>query len=45
MLQNGVLSPNEIRELENMNRREGGDIYLTPLNLTTNPEQNGKENI
>jgi HK97 family phage portal protein len=44
-LQNGWLSPNEIRELENMNRREDGDIYLVPLNLTTNSTDNGKEDI
>jgi HK97 family phage portal protein len=47
MLQNGVLSPNEVRMLENMNPRDGGDIYLTPLNLTTNPEryEEGNTNI
>jgi HK97 family phage portal protein len=33
MVQNGALSPNEIRELEDMNPREGGDIYLTPSNM------------
>ena len=44
-IQNGWMSPNEVRELENMNRREGGDIYLTPMNLTTNPTNDGKENI
>lgn len=33
MLQNGALSPNEIRELEDMNPREGGDVYLTPMNM------------
>jgi len=38
MIQNGVMSPNETRQLEGMNKREGGDIYLTPMNLTTNPE-------
>jgi HK97 family phage portal protein len=32
-LQNGAMSPNEIRELEDMNPREGGDIFLTPLNM------------
>lgn len=32
-LQNGALSPNEIRELEDMNPRDGGDIYLTPMNM------------
>ena len=29
----GVYSPNEIRGLEDMNPREGGDIYLTPMNM------------
>ena len=32
----GALSPNEIRELEDMNPRVGGDIYLTPLNMAIN---------
>jgi HK97 family phage portal protein len=32
-IQNGALSPNEIREFEDMNPREGGDIYLTPANM------------
>lgn len=32
-LQNGALSPNEIRDLEDMNPRDGGDIYLTPMNM------------
>jgi len=31
--QNGWLSVNEIRELENLNPIEGGDVYLTPLNM------------
>lgn len=35
-VQNGALSPNEIRELEDQNPREGGDIYLTPLNMAVN---------
>lgn len=35
-LQNGAMSPNEIRALEDMNPREGGDIYLTPLNMAIN---------
>lgn len=34
----GILSPNDCRELEDMNPREGGDVYLTPVNMTTNPE-------
>jgi len=32
--QNGWLSANDIRALENMNPIEGGEIYLTPLNMT-----------
>lgn len=35
-IQNGALSPNEIRELEDQNPREGGDIYLTPSNMLIN---------
>ncbi len=31
--QNGWLSANDIRELENMNPVDGGDIYLVPLNM------------
>lgn len=37
-LQNGALSPNEIRELEDLNPREGGDIYLTPMNMLIDGE-------
>lgn len=32
----GALSPNEIRDYEDLNPREGGDIYLTPLNMAVN---------
>ncbi|MDE1475978.1 phage portal protein [Xenorhabdus bovienii] len=35
----GIYAPNECRELEELNPREGGDIYLTPMNMTTKPEQ------
>jgi HK97 family phage portal protein len=31
--QNGWLSANDIRELENMNPIDGGDVYLVPLNM------------
>lgn len=34
----GILSPNDCRELEDMNPRDGGDAYLTPLNMTSKPE-------
>lgn len=36
LIQDGAISPNEIRELEDWNPREGGDIYLTPLNMAIN---------
>ncbi|MCB5226209.1 phage portal protein [Alishewanella sp. 16-MA] len=29
----GALSPNDVREYEDMNPRENGDIYLTPSNM------------
>ena len=35
----GFLSPNECRALEDLNPREGGDIYLTPMNMTTKPKE------
>ena len=38
-INNGFLSPNEVREKEDMNPRDGGDIYLTPMNMTTNGGQ------
>lgn len=34
-LQNGIMSSNEVRALENLNPREGGDAYMTPLNMST----------
>ncbi|MDO6718822.1 phage portal protein [Psychrosphaera sp. 1_MG-2023] len=46
MLQNGAMSPNEIRAKEDMNPREGGDIFLTPLNMAINgkPQEEDNEN-
>lgn len=38
-IQWGILSPNDCRDLEDMNPRDGGDIYLTPMNMTTEPEK------
>ena len=32
-VQNGAMSPNEIRELEDRNPREGGDVFLQPSNM------------
>jgi phage portal protein BeeE len=43
----GAMSPNEIRQKEDMNPREGGDIYLTPLNMAINgkpAEENTDDN-
>ena len=34
----GVYSPNEVRELEDMNPRDGGDVWLTPLNMRITDE-------
>lgn len=42
-IQWGILSPNDCRDLEDMNPREGGDIYLTPMNMTTKPEQEDED--
>ena len=44
MLQNGALSPNEIRRLEDMDERDGGDIYLTPMNMMINGEMPEERN-
>lgn len=38
-IQNTWLSPNEVRRLENMNPREGGDVYQNP-NTSTNGQDN-----
>lgn len=33
----GMYSPNDCLELEDRNPRPGGDVYLTPMNMTTKP--------
>jgi phage portal protein BeeE len=33
---NGIINANEWRALENLNPIEGGDVYLTPLNMRQN---------
>ncbi|HFQ7818456.1 TPA: phage portal protein, partial [Citrobacter freundii] len=38
----GIYSPNDCRELEELNPRAGGDIYLTPMNMTTKPSDSSK---
>lgn len=42
----GWMSANDIREIEDLNPIEGGDIYLSPLNMvdTSNPIQGGVTN-
>jgi HK97 family phage portal protein len=35
----GVYSPNEVRELEGLNPREGGDVWLTPMNMRISDEE------
>ena len=39
MVQNGIMSRNEIRQLENLNNVDGGDEFLTPMNLTTDSQR------
>ena len=38
-LQAGWMSPNEVRAMENLNPFEGGDTYLTPLNMVPAGEE------
>lgn len=39
MIQNGVYSPNDVREYEDLDARDGGDIYLTPMNMLIDGKQ------
>lgn len=39
MVTTGIYSVNEIRELENLNPRKGGDEFLTPLNMESNEDE------
>lgn len=41
--QNGWLSTNDIREMEDMNPVDGGDVYLQPLNMTPIGEDGGPQ--
>jgi len=40
----GMYSPNDCLELEDRNPRPGGDVYLTPMNMTTRPPDSGNNN-
>ncbi|OWU83815.1 phage portal protein [Oceanicola sp. 22II-s10i] len=46
MMQWGAMSPNEVRALEDMNPREGGDIYYPPPNTagTSKPDDEDDSN-
>lgn len=39
LFQVGALSPNDIRQMENLNPYEGGDQYYTPLNMSGDEEE------
>ncbi len=39
----GMYSPNDCLELEDRNPRPGGDVYLTPMNMTTKPQDSDKK--
>lgn len=45
MVQNGLMSANEVRARENLNKREGGDKFLQPLNMVAvnGNQPNGEE--
>lgn len=40
-LNNRIMNVNEVRAKENLNPVPGGDIFLTPLNMTSNPGGSG----
>ena len=44
MVQNGMMLPNEARNLENMNDLEGGNERLTPANLITDKQRESSIN-
>lgn len=41
MIEMGLLSPNEWRDMEGLDPREGGDEYLRPLNMTSGNDKGG----
>lgn len=40
----GAMSPNDVRRAENLNSRDGGDVYFTPLNMSGNDNENVTDN-
>jgi HK97 family phage portal protein len=43
MIETTVMVPNEIRNMEGLDPRPGGDVPLQPLNMTTDPKQGEKD--
>ena len=41
----GAMSPNDVRELENLNRRDDGDEYFVPLNMVGNEGTNSPQEM
>lgn len=39
----GVMNPNEIRDMEGLDPRPGGDAYLTPMNMSAGGGAKGKD--
>ena len=44
LIQVGVYSPNDVLAKLGENPREGGDVYYTPVNLTTDEQRNQNNN-
>lgn len=40
-IMSGILSPNEVRAKENLNPRDGGDEFLTPMNMRVEGDTTG----
>ena len=45
MVQNGIWSPNEVRELQDKNPYEGGDTYYIPTNMMPSDAEQGLQKI
>lgn len=43
MIEMGLMNPNEWRDMDGLDPRPGGDKYLTPLNMTTNPNEGNQD--
>jgi HK97 family phage portal protein len=45
MVQIGAMSPNDVREAENLNPRAGGDVYVTPQAGSSTGSSNGRQPV